>query len=84
MTQVASAVRPAAPSKPDRIAAMKDAKLISDALKRAERGSSREAFVLRLRKSFRTWGSLTPAMRESLAAVGAPPLPSSRINLFLK
>jgi hypothetical protein len=45
---------------------LRDAALIQAALRQAEPGSSREAFILRLRKSFRTWGSLTTAMRAAL------------------
>lgn len=43
---------------------MRDANLIRLALKRSH--PSRHDFILRLRKSFREFGSLTPAMREAL------------------
>jgi hypothetical protein len=45
---------------------LRDAALIQAALRHAEPGSPRQAFILRLRKSFRKWGSLTTAMREAL------------------
>jgi hypothetical protein len=48
----------------DRKAIMRDAKMIADALDDAD--PARRAFVLRLRRSFHTWGSLTTSMREAL------------------
>jgi len=45
---------------------MRDVRLIIDALAEAYPGSARYDFVLRLRKSFYQWGSLTTAMREAL------------------
>jgi hypothetical protein len=45
---------------------LRDAKLLIDALRHVEHGSTRHEFLLRLRRSFRAWGSLTPAMREAL------------------
>jgi hypothetical protein len=46
---------------------MRDAKLLRDALLNVDPGSAREAFLLRLRRSFHQWGSLTCAMREAIA-----------------
>jgi hypothetical protein len=45
---------------------MHDDWLLHRALRHAEPRSSRHEFVLRLQRSFRAWGSLTPAMREAL------------------
>jgi hypothetical protein len=50
------------------ITRMRDAKLLADALNDAEPDTTRHEFVLRLRRSFHTWGSLTPAMRAALSA----------------
>ena len=43
-----------------------DATLIADALAGCPPETDRHRFILRLRKSFHQWGSLTPAMREAL------------------
>lgn len=47
----------------------RDAALLAAALRDAEPGSSRQVFLERLRRSFRTWGSLTPSMREAIRQV---------------
>jgi hypothetical protein len=56
---------------PDRITTMRDAKLVAGALERAEPGSARHEFILRLRRSFHQFGSLTTAMREALVSDNA-------------
>jgi hypothetical protein len=48
------------------ITRLRDAKLIVDALRTSEPDTTRHEFVLRLRRSFHEWGSLTSAMREAL------------------
>jgi hypothetical protein len=45
---------------------LRDAKLLVDAMRRTRQGTQRHDFLLRMQRSFREWGSLTPAMRESL------------------
>jgi hypothetical protein len=57
---------PPATRRPTRIDTMKDAKLLAEALRRTTGDPKRREFVLRLQRSFRTWGSLTPSMREAL------------------
>lgn len=54
------------PLKTNNIDRLRDAKLIMDALRISEPESARHDFVLRLRRSFHQWGSLTRAMREAL------------------
>jgi hypothetical protein len=56
---------PPPPRRPNRIDTMKDAALIAKALARTPAGPRRE-FVLRLQRSFRQFGSLTPSMRQAL------------------
>jgi hypothetical protein len=43
-----------------------DAWLLNRALRQCPPDTTRHEFVLRLRRSFREWGSLTTAMREAL------------------
>jgi hypothetical protein len=53
----------------NRITIMRDAALIAAALERVEAGSvARHEFILRLRRSFHQFGSLTTAMREALVS----------------
>ena len=56
-------------NRPDRITVMRDAKLIAHALKYAD--ADRRDFILRLRRSFHQFGSLTTAMREALVSDNA-------------
>jgi hypothetical protein len=51
-------------NRPDRVTVMRDAQLIANALKYAD--ADRRDFILRLRRSFHQFGSLTTAMREAL------------------
>jgi hypothetical protein len=52
----------------DRLARIRDAQILLDAFKDTEPGTDRHEFLLRLRRSFREWGSLTCAMRAALVA----------------
>jgi hypothetical protein len=50
----------------DNITRMRDAKMLADALRRSASGTREHEFVLRIRRSFREWGTLTAAMRHAL------------------
>jgi hypothetical protein len=52
----------------DRLARIRDAQILLDAFKDTEPGTERHEFLMRIRRSFREWGSLTTAMRASLTA----------------
>jgi hypothetical protein len=45
---------------------LRDAWLLTRALRQCPPASTRREFLLRLRRSFRQFGSLTPAMREAI------------------
>ena len=45
---------------------LRDAKLLVEAIQRVNPTSTRHEFLRRIQRSYRRWGTLTPAMREAL------------------
>jgi hypothetical protein len=52
----------------DKLARLRDARLLVAAIQDITPGTTRHDFIRRIQRSYRKFGSLTPAMRETLIA----------------